>query len=345
MVSGSEAFDNQSNAELPDGAPDNVKQTRSNDVSPSRLALGLSFVAAFVVAALGFIVAGHYLVGAPRSLSFLDESGERGTESLFSEVLVVSAPGIYQRVAARDEINPAAGSDFLVFVWFRLKKIPVSGESMSLIGKFDAQRPNKPGFAISLEGAPDGVRPRVYWNNESGQGRWYSFTSKIIKRKEWYLLGISYSRDTFLSARLLEGRGGDDASLLGGHRLEPPFAAASQADLVLGAYGSSRFRGQIGPFGILRGDRFDGNMEEYLSTIRSNPGEPPSGIPRALIQLWASPLVDRGPNHFAVETVADAPAKKELLSSKPSPQPIPKMKSVKRAKKAGKRKSGLSGKR
>jgi hypothetical protein len=345
MVSGSEAFENHSNAGPVDGAPEKLNQASVKHGNPSPLALGLSFVAAFVVATLGFIVAGHYLVGAPRSLSFFQDAVDRRAGGLFSEVLLVSAQGVYQRVAARDELNPAAGSDFLVFVWFRLKKVPVTGESMSLIGKFDAQRPNKPGFAVSLEGAPDGVRPRVYWNNESGQGRWYSFTSKIMKRKEWYLLGISYSRDTFLSARLLEARGEDDASLLGGHRLEPAFAASSQADLVLGSYGSSRLRGQIGPFGILRGDRFHGDIAEYLSSIRLNPGGPPTRIPRALIQLWASPLVDRGPHKLWIETVSDVPAKNELISSQSSSRPIRKMKGAKRIKKDNKRKSDLFSKR
>jgi hypothetical protein len=348
MVSSSEAFENQSDRESLDGTPDSLQQSSislARHSNPSRVALGFSFVGAFVVAALGFLVAGHYLVGAPRSLSFFDEAVERSGESLFSDALVVSAPGIYKRVATREELNPTGGSDFLVFVWFRLKRVPVTGESMSLVGKFDAQRPSKPGFAISLEGAPDGVRPRVYWNNDSGQGRWYSFTSRTIRRKEWYLLGISYSRDTFLSARLLEVGGKDEGSLLGGHRVEPSFVAASQADLVLGSYGSSRFRGQIGPFGILRGGRFDGEIPQYLSKMSASPQDVPTVIPLSLIQLWASPLVDRGPHHLALDNVAAPPAKKELVPSTASPKPSPKLSSAKRVKKGGKRKSGLSGKR
>jgi hypothetical protein len=358
MVSSSEAFENQVQDQSLPGAVNNVEQVDSVSVEQtvsSRLALGVSFVGAFVFATVCFLLMGHYLLGAPRSLSFFEQAQERGHREVFSETVVVGSPGIYQRVQAREELNPAAGSDFLMFVWFRLKRVPVAGESMSLIGKFDAQRPHKPGFAVSLEGAPDGVRPRVYWNNESGQGRWYSFTSRVMKRKEWYLLAVSYSRDTFLSARLLEAGGDDAESLLGGHRVEPSFAAAAQADLLLGAYGSSRFRGHLGPFGILRGGSFEREIPAYLSAMSARPNDIPSSIDSSIIQLWASPLVDQGPHHLALETVTMAPVKNERVPSTIAPkvgpkelspkQPKAKASATKRVKKNAKRKKTSSGKR
>lgn len=358
MVSSSEAFENQVEGQSRPGTVNKLEQVDSVSVEQtgsSRLALGLSFVSAFVFATVCFLLMGHYFLGAPRSLSLFDETQERGEREVFSKTVVVSSQGVYQRVKAREELNPAAGSDFLVFVWFRLKRVPVTGESMSLIGKFDAQRPHKPGFAVSLEGAPDGVRPRVYWNNESGEGRWYSFTSRLMKRKEWYLLGVSYSRDIFLSARLFEAGGDVEGSLLGGHRVEPSFAAAAQADLLLGAYGSSRFRGQLGPFGILRGGSFERDIPEYLSAMSARPNDIPSSIDSSIIQLWASPVVDQGPHHIALETVTTVPVMNERASStvaaklrpkERSPkEPRAKVSASKRVKKIATRKKSSSGKR
>ncbi len=350
MVSSSEAFEKQIEQQSLQGTANNIEKSGGapvKQVISSRLALGISFLCAFVFATGSFLLVGHFFLGAPRSLSFFEAPQEHRGDELFSTALVVGSHGIYQRVADREDLNPAVGSDFLMFVWFRLKRIPVTGESMSLIGKFDAQRTHKPGFAVSLEGAPDGVRPRVYWNNESGQGRWYSFTSRVMKRKEWYLLGVSYSRDTFLSARLLEAGGEDADSLLGGHRIEPSFAAAAQADLLLGAYGSSRFRGQLGPFGILRGRSFDREIPNYLSAIRAHPRDIPSSIDSSIIRLWASPLVDQGPHHLKLETVTVVPVKKERASSTmtTAPKQSPKASASKRVKKSVKRKQSKPGKR
>lgn len=353
MVSSSEAFENQAEQQSPSGTA-NISEPVDSLSAPqafsSRLALSLSFISAFVFATVCFLLIGHYVLGAPRSLSLFEGQQERRGDEVFSKTLVVGSQGIYQRVQAREELNPVVGSDFLIFVWFRLKRVPVTGESMSLIGKFDPHRPHKPGFAVSLEGAPDGVRPRVYWNNESGQGRWYSFTSRVMKRKEWYLLGVSYSRDTFLSARLLEVGGDDEGSLLGGHRVEPSFAAAAQTDLLLGAYGSSRFRGHLGPFGILRGGSFEREIPDYLSAMSAHPNDIPSSISSSIIQLWASPLVDQGPHRMALETVTIVPVKNERVSStiapKPGPKvPSPKASASKRIKKTAKRKKSSSGKR
>jgi len=341
MVFGSEALENKPEDQLRDGSSGVFVGSKSRVIvaalaSPSRLTLGISFVGAFLFATVGFILAGHYFLGAPRSLLLLQATLDPQGDALFSKPLVVSSQGIYQKVSAREELNPIAGSDFLVFVWFRLKRIPVTGESMSLVGKFDSQLPHKPGFAISLEGAPDGVRPRVYWNNAAGQGRWYSFTSRAIKRKEWYLLGVSYSRDTFLAAHMLDGSGGQrTTSLLGGHRIDPSFAATSQAGMVLGAYGASRFRGQLGPFGVLRGASLERDIPDYLSAMSEAPSEIPSVIPSSTIQLWASPFEDRGPHHITLEAVEVASPKKEreLVMDESSPKPAPKTGALKRVKK------------
>ncbi len=349
MVSGSEALENQSEENPVAGTSEDSQDQNVScggvGRSPSRSLLVLSFLAAFLFATGAVIAAGHLLVGAPRSLSLFNESPQPASSDLFSQPLVVAAPGIYQRVSARDELNPVRGSDFLVFVWFRLRKVPVAGESMSLLGKFDAHQPHKPGYAISLEGAPDGVRPRVYWNNESGQGRWYVFTSQPIKRKEWYLLGISYSRDTFLGAHLLQEGADSTATLLGGHRLEPPCTPSSSADMVVGAYGSSRFRGQLGPFGILRGASFEHEAPEYLTAMQKSPNEIPSSIPAELIQLWTSPMIDRGPHRVVVQTLMAKSVERPRVAKSAATSNAPKRSLSKRDKKSTKRNPRLSGKR
>jgi hypothetical protein len=217
--------------------------------------------------------------------------------------LQVSRGGVYLKAALGEAGNPSKGEDYGFFVWFKLRKLPAVGEALGLVGKFDAQLPGKPGYAVSLEGAPDGVRPRVYISAGDIPGRWYSFSSHPMNRRDWYLLAVKVIDDAFIVTTLGRAFSKESPILLGGHRLSGGELPASKADLIVGAFGASRFRGQVGPFGILTGPESQEKLSSYLKAMQVQPRGIPSGIPSDAIRLWASPLEDQGPRKTVIVRV------------------------------------------
>ena len=168
--------------------------------------LALSFVASFAIACFLLLVVGHYWLNSPRSLwpferASIGPSPQAAGVSDF-DPFPVSRGGAYVKAAIGSTANPTTGDDYVLFVWLKLRKLPAVGEALGIVGKFDSQIPGRPGYAVSLEGAPDGIRPRVYVSGADSPGRWYSFSSYPMNRRDWYLLTVSIVEDTFLSVFL-----------------------------------------------------------------------------------------------------------------------------------------------
>ena len=280
--------------------------------SPSRPALWLGFLVAFVSAWCAFIIVGHFGFGIPRSLSLVGADPELQASEPIHEPFVVSNAGVFKQVSFDPALNPRLGEDFIFFIWFKVRKSPADGESLALMGKFDATQQHRPGYALSLEGAPDGVRPKIYWNDAEGQGRWHALSSIRLRRKNWYLLAIVFSKDTFLSAHVAMPGSDSEPILLGGNRVEPVVIPQSDAAMVVGATGAGRFRGQLGPFGVLRGKKLASRVKEIVTSMAAEPDSIPSEVATSTIALWASPQVDRGPNRIPI--VAGVPQARDVPS-------------------------------
>jgi hypothetical protein len=291
------------------------------------LLIAVSFAGSFAVACSLLLAIGHYGLNSPRSLWPFDGAAvgpmaKDGIETGLKPFLV-SRGGTYLKAAVGDSANPTTGYDYSLFVWFKLRKAPAVGEALGLVGKFDPQQPGRPGYAVSLEGAPDGIRPRVYVSAGETPGRWYSFSSYPINRRDWYLLTISIVDDAFISASLGRALSKDPPVLLGGHRISGPLPT-SQADLVIGAFGASRFRGQIGPFGILSGSGIAKRLTPYLTAMQGAPQALPAGLPKAEIRVWGSPFEDLGPQRIGIVAVQGEAPGTEGSVVKPSKKDAPK---------------------
>lgn len=294
--------------------------------------LALSFIASFVLACFLLLIIGHYWLNSPSSLWPFNRvgamSGSQGGSATDFNPFAVSRAGAYVKATIGDIANPTKGDDYALFVWFKLRKSPAVGEALGLVGKFDSQTPGRPGYAVSLEGAPDGIRPRVYVSAGDTPGRWYSFSSYPMNRRDWYLLTVSIVEDTFLSVSLGQVSSKEPPILLGGHRISGGLPA-SKADLVVGAFGASRFRGQVGPFGILAGSTISKELSKYMQAIQGKPGDIPSAIPSSVIRLWATPSEDMGPGKVAIVSVQGDAPRGAMGSVKPSKKDMVK-KPVKR---------------
>lgn len=277
--------------------------------SPSgNLALVAAFIASATIACIVILGLGSYFLNAPRTLwpfgagkavSYLDSS------STDFENLLVSSAGTYLKANLGESGNPKVGEDYAILVTFKLRRIPSDGEAFALVGKFDAELPGRPGFALSLEGAPDGVRPRVYVSIDGTPARWHSFSSYPMSRRDWYVVSFVFSEDTFVSTSVARAFSNDTPTFLGAHRLSGG-VPKSKADLVIGAFGSSRFRGQIGPFAVLSGAKLAKKISGYISANRANPRSIPDDIAAEDVVFWGSPLIDLGDRKFSIIKVEGA---------------------------------------
>lgn len=300
----------------------------ANDLPQGRrsvVVIALSFAASFALACFLLLVVGHYCLNSPRSLWPFERAsiGSAIPGAGVSDFVPfpVSKGGAYIKAAIGSDVNPTKGDDYALFVWFKLRKSPAVGEALGVVGKFDSQTPGRPGYAISLEGAPDGIRPRVYVSAGDNPGKWYSFSSHPMNRRDWYLLTVSIVEDTFLSVSLGQALSSEPPVLLGGHRISGGLPA-SKADLVVGAFGASRFRGQIGPFGILAGNGISKQLSTYSKAIQGKPGGIASAVPSNIIRLWASPSEDIGPAKFEILQVPGEAPRAAMSSVKPSKKDV-----------------------
>jgi hypothetical protein len=242
----------------------------------------------------------------------VESSADADSDGVFRDAVSVSSVGAGVRVAHDEGLNPSVQDDQLFFVWFKLRKAVADGERVSLLGKFDVNAKVRPGYALALVGGPDGVHPEVYWQDEAGGGRWYPFTTAPIRAKEWFLLALSFRKGRYLGMHLMPyervRRGAKRAQLLGGYDLQPPVVAQSGVDLVVGAYGVSRFRGRIGPFGVLRSPSLSDDVEGLITRVARSPGRIPDDLGELIeVALWATPTSDSGPRRLRVQRLQGDP--------------------------------------
>jgi hypothetical protein len=203
-----------------------------------------------------------------------------------------------------------------------------------VVSKFDSQVPYKPGYALSLEGAPDGVRPRVYLSAASGGGRWYSFAAHPMTRKNWYLFSMSLSEETYVATYVAEHGSDQGPVFLGGYKMQLPSLPLSAADISVGSLGASRFRGHVGPFGVLSAKGLQQDLAGYLASMQADPTARPRGLKSSSIKLWATPTKDEGPAGYQIVQEI----KNDPQSSAPMPKAVKKSgapKAADKGKKAG----------
>jgi hypothetical protein len=284
--------------------PDSLDAFQADEKGAESLPVLLGgFVVAFALACFAALVIGHYALKAPRSLIpsvFNSQSAQQPDEPSF-DPFVVASPGAFLKALGGERLNPVPGEDYLLFVWLRLRRIPQPGEVLGVASKFDPQVPNKPGYALSLEGALDGVRPKVYLSAASAQGRWFTFAAHPLVRGTWYMFALSISQDSYVSVHLAQLGSDQPPVLLGGYEMRLPSLPLSSSDVAVGSIGAGRFRGQVGPFGIISARKLQRTLVDQLAQMQVEPLEVPSGVDREAVLLWANPQKDSGPLSFSVE--------------------------------------------
>lgn len=284
-------------------SPKNKSESANQVERPRFLHLVLGFFGAFALSWL-FVVA---LV-----LSFKSNPTRQAASvgtldgELFSHAVHITKAGPVLSVTHHQLLNPGAfdggqsGDDFLLFVWFNLKSSVDVKERATFLGKYNSEEMNPEGYAVALVGGPEGVRPTVYWQNKTGRGRWYTFASTVVEPGRWYLLGVTFRAQRYLGVHIAPHDGKARVEVLGGYDLGGEIIPQSSADLEVGAFKKSKFRGAIGPFGVLRGVDILEETPKLLQSFARDPASAQDGMDQAKIVLWADPLVDRGPRSIKV---------------------------------------------
>jgi hypothetical protein len=236
---------------------------------------------------------------------------ERSEGDPFSNAIAVSRSGPIISVTHDPVLNPSplaldgesVENDFLLFVWFNLRGTIDVKERATFLGKYNSEEMNPEGYAVAVVGGPDGVRPTIYWQNKAGQGRWYTFASTVVEQGRWYLLAVTFRSQRYLGVHLAPHDPKARVEVLGGYDLGGQIVPSSPAELEVGAFPKSKFRGGIGPFGVLRGMDILNEAPKFLQSLARDPAAAIDRVEQSKIGLWADPAVDLSPRRLKIVEV------------------------------------------
>ena len=217
-------------------------------------------------------------------------------EDLFPYSFVVNNSGTTYRVRNAKGLEPVAGQDFLLVSWIKLRKPLDIGDRAIFIGKYDPKTKVRPGYSVGLTKDADGTRPIVYWQDETGNGRWYTFSSVDITPRSWMMLAVSFRKGKYLGVHAAENGTLQKVHLLGGYELDSEIIPSSEADLVIGSFGDSKFRGRIGPIGTLMLPSLPSDLAGFVGELAKRPREVPRNVSMDEIGVWTNGSADLSNN-------------------------------------------------
>lgn len=244
------------------------------------IGLLIAFVCSFSIPILFVYIVGPLKSNQPKSI-----------EELFENTFSVKRNESHLRVANDESINPSVTDDYLAFAWVKFNNVPKEKARITIISKLDEEGAHRNGFALGVIRDERSVRPVAIWTDGSESAKWMYFSEVPIIPHQWILLAISVSKGRFVGVYSgLYSDGKASAVLHGGYDLDRNIAAASDAPLRVGASRSGSFRGQLGPFGVLKGPNLAEHAKELVKSIALTPNRVPRSIESSWIGLWSMDL-------------------------------------------------------
>ncbi len=213
-------------------------------------------------------------------------------ESSVSSPLLVNERGSFLKVAKADDLAPRSGQDFLAIAWFNFQDLPIQGEKMFILSRFDYGRPGEvaSGYAIALSRSFEMMRPEVYWSDGSRkQSGWYSFAEVKFLPGQWFMLALSFYKDKYLGVFV----GGYDANgriklqSAGGYELERSIFPSGSYPLKVGSVKTGLFTGSLGPVGIFSKPGLSGDLKSTLKDFLKAPDSLPDIFDDENILFWS----------------------------------------------------------
>jgi len=275
------------------------------------LAVMAAFVGSFVGAYLAFTFIASFWT--PRPGSTYSVATDHDGDDVFADALILKGASNAVRVADAPGLNPSEQGDFIFFLWFKMREQLEREDRVYLMGKYDPESAERIGYGLALASGPDGIRPQVYWQPSSATGKWYTFAAAPLRPQQWYLVTLSFREHKYLGVHLIALGSRGEPLVLGGYGVDSPSLPTSPADLVVGAFGETSFKGRIGPFGIIQSNSFSNDIPAFLRLLAAEPLTLPSSIDAKEVAMWASPRRDRGPQALKIlnaRTRREMPAKR-----------------------------------
>lgn len=212
----------------------------------------------------------------------------QGKEELFPDSFSINQADVYVEVQPGDGLDVIAGKDFLMTSWFKLRKIPISGDRIVLVGKFPDEKKPREGFGLGLFDDHGLLRPMIFWGTKDGGGRWYRFSEFEVPARVWVMFAVSLREGRFLGLHVAAERepGKWDVQLLGGYDIGSDSVPALGQSLVTPALNQSRYVSRIGPLGIFHKPNLTQDLKDIVKKVARNPKEIPSEFSAEDIGLW-----------------------------------------------------------
>lgn len=218
---------------------------------------------------------------------FATPSTASDVDALFPESHPISGAGHFLRIAPAPDLNPQPGSDFILSAWFKLNRPPQVREKIVLLERMDADPAKPNGYILGVARESESLRPFVFWG-DGEKGKWYSFADVPVLVQTWFMFALSFQEDKFLGLHMatVGANGKVEVQLLGGYAVEEPTLPSSTRPLLLGAWDEGRFRGRIGPFGIVSKPELGEDLKPVLKQIAREPLEFPADLSRRDLKLF-----------------------------------------------------------
>lgn len=194
----------------------------------------------------------------------------------------------FVRIGTHRDMNPAAGVDYVVWGWFRMRSLPKDNEQRILFQKVSAQGDQLAGYRLVLARVGGAVRPMVLWRDRRGQGGWHTFAEEHVRPGQWYLLALSFRRDRLLGLHVgkIDSVTSRDVRLAGGFELDNPILPVTKAPLRFGSFSPAPYEGVLGPVGVFAGADIIERLPRLLGEMVKHPGDIPTTIPPAAVKVW-----------------------------------------------------------
>ncbi|NMC61810.1 MAG: hypothetical protein GYA55_01440 [SAR324 cluster bacterium] len=165
----------------------------------------------------------------------------------------INKNGAHIRIAHDSNLNPIVGEDFILMSWFKFFRLPKEKETFLLLSKVDSQLRSQRGYRLGITREHGRLRPFIYWRNSESQGGAYKFSDLNLTPRVWVMFGISFSNQRYLGLHAVIKAAGKKPEVmkLGGYELSVPVFPDSSADVFVGSFGGTPYRGLLGPLSIV----------------------------------------------------------------------------------------------
>jgi hypothetical protein len=223
------------------------------------------------------------------------------------------------RVAKSAHIRPELGKDFVVSAWVKFTKLPRSGQRQFLFTKLsrsesarDTARPASSyyQYALAFDGHERGIRPAIYWRNNSQQRRaqyrvqddWYTFSDFVMLPEEWYHVALIV-RGSSLALYIATPKPDGKASveLVGGYEVSNTELPGGEGDFIIGFPGNESLRAAVGQFCVVSESDVTDDTKEFVRSITIDANRLMKHHKDSLLLCTRDGKTDASPEHLTLK--------------------------------------------